>query len=220
VGDTQVVNTILNTPVTMKIGEVLASLWELSDQLPNMTKYKNAKQGTVNHAVVLPKDLGKLIQIPLHLSGQQVTGIIDTRSELNVINQRITRGLTEAPVNPQRKVVMNDANGGAGNLQGHISEVSLKCGSVETFANLYVGDAVPFDLLLGRPWQRDNLVSIDERIDGTYLVRVLNEVKTRSSNRDLPKKIQCDRFYVSVFPTISKYCATITKITDFTNRGT
>jgi hypothetical protein len=65
---------------------------------------------------------------------------------------------------------MNDANGGAGNLKGHISGVSLKCGSVETFANLYVGDAVPFDLLLGRPWQRDNLVTIDERMDGTYLV--------------------------------------------------
>jgi hypothetical protein len=46
---------------------------------------------------------------------------------------------------------MNDANGGAGNLKGHISGVSLKCGSVETSANLYVGDAVPFDLLLGRP---------------------------------------------------------------------
>jgi hypothetical protein len=165
-----VVNTILNTPVTMKIGEVLASSQELSDQLSNMIKYKNAKQGTVNHAVVLPKDSGKLIWIPLRLGGQQVTGIIDTGSELNVINRRITRGLTEAPVNPQRKVVMNDANGGAGNLQGHISGVSLKCGSVETFANLYVGDAVPFDLLLGRPWQRDNLVSIDERIDGTYLV--------------------------------------------------
>jgi hypothetical protein len=150
VGDTQVVNTILNTPVTMKIGEVLASSRELSNQLSNMIKYKNAKQGTVNHTVVLPKDSGKLIRIPLRLGGQQVTGIIDTGSELNVINRRITRGLTEAPVNPQRKVVMNDANGGAGNLQGHISGVSLKCGSVETFANLYVGDAVPFDLLLGR----------------------------------------------------------------------
>jgi hypothetical protein len=51
-----------------------------------MIKYKNAKQGTVNHAVVLPKDSGKLIQIPLRLGGQQVTGIIDTGSELNVIN--------------------------------------------------------------------------------------------------------------------------------------
>jgi hypothetical protein len=80
------VNTILNTPVTMKIGEVLASLWKLSDQLSDVIKYKNAKQGTVNHAVVLPKDSGKLIRIPLCLGGQQVTGIIDTGSELNVIN--------------------------------------------------------------------------------------------------------------------------------------
>ena len=31
VGDTQVVSTILNTPVTMCLGEVLASSWELSD---------------------------------------------------------------------------------------------------------------------------------------------------------------------------------------------
>ena len=65
---------------------------------------------------------------------------------------------------------MNDANGGAGSLKGHISDVLLKCGSVETFANLYVGDGVPFDLLIGRPWQRDNLVSIDEHTGGTYLV--------------------------------------------------
>ncbi|KAJ7030524.1 hypothetical protein C8F04DRAFT_1186739 [Mycena alexandri] len=28
----------------------------------------------------------------------------------------------------------------------------------------------PFDLLLGRPWQRGNLVSIDEREEGTYLI--------------------------------------------------
>jgi hypothetical protein len=70
----------------MKIGEVLASSRELSNQLSNMIKYKNTKQGTVNHAVVLPKDSGKLIRIPLRLGGQQVTGIIDTGSELNVIN--------------------------------------------------------------------------------------------------------------------------------------
>jgi hypothetical protein len=34
------------------------------------------------------------------------------------------------------------------------------------------------------------------------------------------QKIQCDCFYVSVFPTVSKFCATITKITDSTDCGT
>ena len=170
VGETQVVTTILNTPVTMRIGEVLASSRELSDQLTDLLKRKNPKPASVNHTVLGPQDAGKLIRIPLQLEGRKVFGIIDTGSELNVINRKIIRGLTEAPIDPRRKVVMNDANGGAGNLKGHISDVLLKCGNVKTFANLYVGDTVPFDLLLGRPWQRDNLVSIDERTDGTYLI--------------------------------------------------
>jgi hypothetical protein len=60
----------------------------------------------------------------------------------------------------------------------------------------------------------------DKRINVGPKLQVLNKVKTHSSNRDLPKKIQCDQFFVSVFPMISKYCTTITKITDFTNCGT
>ena len=54
-------------------------------------------------------------------------------------------------------------------LSGFIPDVPLNCGDVVTYANLYVGNKAPFDLLLGRPWQRGNFVSIDERIDGTYL---------------------------------------------------
>ena len=58
---------------------------------------------------------------------------------------------------------MNDANGREGNLHGIVENVPLNCGGVMTQANLYVGTHVPFDLLLGRPWQRGNFVSIDER---------------------------------------------------------
>lgn len=43
-------------------------------------------------------------------------------------------------------------------------------GQVTTQANIFVGEHVPFDLLLGRPWQRGNYISIDERSDGTYLL--------------------------------------------------
>ena len=67
-------------------------------------------------------------------------------------------------------VNMNDANGGASTLRGLVPNVPLTCGSVVTHANVYIGDQVPFDLLLGRPWQRGNFVSIDEREDGTYLL--------------------------------------------------
>jgi hypothetical protein len=65
---------------------------------------------------------------------------------------------------------MNDANRGASQLVGLVANVPLSCGSVETTANLFIGDRLPFDLLLGHPWQRGNFISIDERVDGTYIV--------------------------------------------------
>ncbi|RDB20397.1 hypothetical protein Hypma_012503 [Hypsizygus marmoreus] len=170
VGDKQVVTQILNAPVILCVGEVLASSKEVSEQLANLVKRRNPQPAIVGHTLASTKDAGKLIKIPLKIEEMHVMGIIDTGSELNVINQRIIRGLTENPVDPRRNAIMNDANGGAGSLKGHISDVILKCGSVETLANLYIGDSVPFDLLLGWPWQRENLVTIDECIDGTYLV--------------------------------------------------
>lgn len=170
IGETQVVSQILNAPVTLRIGEVLASSRELTDQLTELIKRKNTKPAAVSYALITQKDAGTLIHIPLRLEDKHIMAIIDTGSKLNVVNNRVIWGLTEAPIDPARKVVMNDANGGAGKLKGHIADVVLKCGNVETTANLYVGEKLPFDLLLDRPWQRNNLVSIDERTDGTYLI--------------------------------------------------
>jgi hypothetical protein len=53
-----------------------------------------------------------------------------------------------------------------------------------------------------------------------WKLQVLNEVKTCSSNPGCSEK-----FSVTIFPClfshmVSKFCATITKITDFTNHGT
>lgn len=55
-------------------------------------------------------------------------------------------------------------------LRGLIPKVPLACDDVMTHANFYIRDQVPFDLLLGGPWQRGNYVSIDEREGGTYLL--------------------------------------------------
>jgi hypothetical protein len=74
------------------------------------------------------------------------------------------------PVDNQEKISIADANGGQGKLGGMVKNVPLNCGEVMTQANLYVRTHVPFELLLGRPWQRGNYVSIDERLNGTYLL--------------------------------------------------
>ena len=64
-------------------------------------------------------------------------------------------------------------------MQGRIPKARLECGGATTTATLWVAEHVPADLLLGRPWQRRNLVTIDERANGTYLVfNPLNDQET------------------------------------------
>ena len=65
---------------------------------------------------------------------------------------------------------MNDINGGISYLKGLIQDVPLACGGVKTCTDLYIAEKVPFDLLLGRPWQKGSCISIDERPHGTYLI--------------------------------------------------
>jgi hypothetical protein len=104
----------------------------------------------------------------MECNGRPVIAIIDTGSELNVVNKAICTDI-DIPMNACRKLTMNDANSGKGVLQGHLTKVPLTCGGIMTYANMYVGDKVPFDMLLGRPWQRANFVSIKEKLDGTYV---------------------------------------------------
>jgi hypothetical protein len=65
---------------------------------------------------------------------------------------------------------MSDANGGRARLQRRINDVDLCCGDALTVVDLWVSEITPFTMLLGRPWQHGNLVSIDECEEGTYLI--------------------------------------------------
>lgn len=113
---------------------------------------------------------GSLIKIVLHSGGHPVTAIIDTGSELNIIRSEIANTL-QLPIDITKSITMNDANGGVGKLIGLAEGVDFQCGGVKTTADLWIGsNSLPFDLLLGRTWQQDNLVSTDERLDGTYVV--------------------------------------------------
>ena len=170
--ENQVVNRILDTPVTLNVREVLASSSQLSDQLTEMLKRRNPKPAhaafySLNFDSILDKE--SLIRLRMECNGKPIIAIIDTGSELNVVNKAICAHI-DIPMNAKRTLTMNDANGGKGTLQGHVTKVPLTCGGILTYANMYVGDKVPFDMLLGRPWQRANYVSIKEKLEGTYIV--------------------------------------------------
>ncbi len=117
------------------------------------------------------KEEKTLIRLSLSCCGRSIIAVIDTRSQLNIVYQAIADEIIRLPINITQETTMNDVNGNCGTLEGLIKKVPLRCGEVLTEANLYVGnDKLPFDLLLGCPWQRRNMISIDERKNGTYLV--------------------------------------------------
>jgi hypothetical protein len=168
-----VMNQLLNTRITLAVGEVLGISRELSSMVSDSIKIKSTKTPSVPVGLATsfrPKTRGLLIKITLECDGAPIEAIIDTGSQLNIVSESVYKSRIRRPIDQKSTVNMNDANGGERTLQGLVKNVPLTCGGVQTEANLYVGEHVPFQMLLGRPWQRGNFVSIDERSDGTYLL--------------------------------------------------
>jgi len=106
------------------------------------------------------------------LDGYPIKAIIDTGSEMNIIGSSMMNKISpDAPVHYNPGVEMCDANNGTSAMVGVIEGIDISVASMPTFAKgLYIKHRAPFQLLLGRPWQQENKVSIDERADGTYLI--------------------------------------------------
>jgi len=166
-----VLDHVLNTKVELAVGEIIGVSRELSTLLADSIKIRTLPSAPVGLATSFrTKTRGLLIKLTMECDGVPIQAIIDTGSQLNIVSESVCNTKIRRPIDRNTSVSMNDANGGEGNLNGIVENVPLNCGGVMTHANLYVGDHVPFDLLLGRPWQRGNYVSIDERRDGTYLL--------------------------------------------------
>jgi len=167
----KILDHVLNTKVELAVGEIIGVSRELSTLLADSIKVRTQPSAPVGLATSFrTKTRGLLIKLMMECDGVPIQAIIDTGSQLNIVSESACNSKIRRPIDRQTSISMNDANGGEGNLNGIVENVPLNCGGVMTQANLYVGEHVPFDLLLGRPWQRGNYVSIDERRDGTYLL--------------------------------------------------
>lgn len=176
IDEKDVLEKLLSIPVTLELREVLGSSKEIRTSLNDIIKARNTKTAAMvaeygNPMIAFAtRSRGLLIRMKVEMEGREILAIIDTGSQINVVKEEIVERIIKKPIDLQRGISMNDANGGEGYLKGRVNGVNLVCGGVLTKANLYVGENPPFDLLLGRPWQRGNFVSIDERPKGTYLV--------------------------------------------------
>ena len=175
-----IVQGILNTEISLPLRDLLGASKELSASLQEVIKFKNQAKPLATHIATqdvyinaftrIPKNDEPLIKLNMKCDSNPVTAVIDTGSQLNVVSKEFAARCIGLPIDYNQGLQMNDVNGGSGYLEGLIEDVSLTCGGVTTHANIYVGNKVPFDLLLGRPWQRGNYVTIDERTEGTFLV--------------------------------------------------
>jgi len=76
--------------------------------------------------------------------------------------------MTRIPIDLTQSIT-NDANSGRNILKGYMGSIDMTCGPVSTNYEVWVGESVPFDLLLGRLWQTENYVSIVKKSMETYL---------------------------------------------------
>jgi hypothetical protein len=173
-----IINRILDLTVPMTVQEAVVASREIRTGILDTIRLKNVKAVLIgrlpgNMMVAnwnWPRSEGVLIKIEVEMGGRLITAIVDTGSQLDVVCADVAALKIQKPVDMSCVTSMNDANGGRGQLQGYISDVDFTCGRVGTHTDLWVSQQAPFELLLGRPWQRGNLVTIDEREEGTYLV--------------------------------------------------
>ncbi|KAJ7645044.1 hypothetical protein DFH06DRAFT_1333344 [Mycena polygramma] len=174
----KVVDRILDTKVELSLREIMVPSKDLHTEIQDLIKVKNVKAvllgSSMQHPLIAnliwPRTDGILIKVEMETGGQPVCAIVDTGSQLNVVRADIAALAIRRTVDMTQLTNMNDANGGRGQLQGWIKDVEFNCGGAIMETDLWVSRKAPFELLLGRPWQRGNLVSIDERVEGTYLV--------------------------------------------------
>ncbi|KAJ7016514.1 hypothetical protein C8F04DRAFT_1281195 [Mycena alexandri] len=174
-----VMDRIMDVQIPMSLRELIVTSKEIRTEIQDLIKVKNVRAvllGSVQHHPLIAnlnwprEEQGVLIKIGMTTNGKQVCAIIDTGSQLDVVRSDIAALFIGRSVDMSQVTNMKDANGGKGQLQGQIHGVEFNCGGAVTSANLWVSQKAPFELLLGRPWQRGNLVSIDERTEGTYLI--------------------------------------------------
>jgi hypothetical protein len=142
-----VLTRLLSTPVQLQVGEILGISKELSGLLNESIKLKTGKPLVASS--FLTRTRGLLIKLQMECEGKPLVAIIDTGSQLNVVSKTAWKEAIRRPMDIAKTLAMNDANGGEGVLRGLVQHVPLSCGQVLTQANLYVGEHVPFQLLLG-----------------------------------------------------------------------
>ncbi|EPS92915.1 hypothetical protein FOMPIDRAFT_1106119, partial [Fomitopsis schrenkii] len=87
----QLLNKILNTQLTLTVGEALGTSREMSHSLTEALRYKRPTEIQENlvAATVLNRNRGALIHFTLECNGRPLNTLVDTGSQLNIMSKRV-----------------------------------------------------------------------------------------------------------------------------------
>jgi len=174
----EVVKQILETQVSLPIGQILGVSKNLSDKLQDFMRYKNpiikpgppaTSQKVYNtrrdeQEIVIeeaPKsrprrreniEVNRLIKLTVFCQGSPITAIIDTGSQVNLSSREVAENKIRLPIDITEGITIGDVNGHSKFVTGKISNAVLQCGDVATVAtDVFIAPTLPCELLLGRP---------------------------------------------------------------------
>lgn len=165
---------LLETPQQVSTGLLLGMSRDLSQMVQDALKFKPSKPVDQPNAIVAHVDAqergSRLIKFDVDVGGVQTKAVIDTGSEANICRDDVWQE-SGMPLDTRNRVTITDANGGKAVSEGQLWNVPIRIGSGLTLGTqVQVLKDLPVPMLLGRTWQRQNLISLSEKPEGTQVI--------------------------------------------------
>ena len=186
-----VVGRILNTPLTLPIGDVIGVSKDIATTLqdlirtrrpngalnppapPFQFKSNSASTNAVNPSFLARPRNFELIYFNVELNGELIPACLDTGSSISLVHPKVHQKCIRLPVDMNAKMNIITASGEKVELQGCVINVPLNVGGAVCYSDLWIqNEPCPFQLLLGRDWQKTNHIDILEpwNDNETYIV--------------------------------------------------
>ncbi|KDQ17426.1 hypothetical protein BOTBODRAFT_172470 [Botryobasidium botryosum FD-172 SS1] len=153
---------ILGLEFNISIRDIIALSSDIRKGLIHACKQRYASVATL-------LEQGTLLEFPMRINGQIVDGFLDGGAEINIIHPDLVTKLQLA-VDRNASRTVKDVNGGIKFIEGLVV-VHIVIGGVSFPSKFFVHDFHgKTQILLGQPWIIQNLASVKEEVDGTYLL--------------------------------------------------
>ncbi len=132
----------------------------------------------------------RIFEIVLRCEGESINAIIDLGSKRNIVSKWLVDKHIQLSINIDLEELIRGRDSELNQFLGRINTVLLKCKHVNILLEeAYVEKGLPYDLVLGEPWQKKFLKFAEEMSNGTYFI-IQNHPDSEYKILRMPRTIQ------------------------------